>query len=128
MKGTQKMGKIYFKADMENTTLNVIKEAHDCAEVANDLIRIQRTIAIGTDEDALHFDLELRRKYPVIDTMLQIANSLPVQPSQCAAAAAGESPSKANLWQDYYGILCDIAVKKGIKKSVEDCIDHVSKS
>ena len=66
------MGKIYFKADMENTTLNVIKEAHDCAEVANDLIRIQRTIAIGTDEDALHLDLELRRKYPVIDTMLQI--------------------------------------------------------
>ena len=67
LKGTQKMGKIYFKADMENTTLNVIKEAHDCAEVANDLIRIQRTIAIGTDEDALHLDLELRRKYPVID-------------------------------------------------------------
>lgn len=60
--------------------------------------------------------------------MLQIANSLPVQPSQCAAAAAGESPSKANLWQDYYGILCHIAVKKGIKKSIEDCIDHVSKS
>ena len=121
------MGKIYFKADMENATLKVIKEAHDCAEIANDLIRIQRIIAIGTDEDALHLDLELRQKYPVIDTMLQIANSLPVQPSQCAAAAAGESPNKANLRQDYYGILCDTAVKKGIKKSIEDCIDHVSK-
>lgn len=121
------MGKIYFKADMENATLKVIKEAHDCAEIANDLIRIQRIIAIGTDEDALHLDLELRQKYPVIDTMLQIANSLPVQPSQYAAAAAGESPRKANLRQDYYGILCDTAVKKGIKKSIEDCIDHVSK-
>ena len=80
MKGTQKMGKIYFKADMENTTLNVIKEAHDCAEVANDLIRIQRTIAIGTDEDALHLDLELRRKYPVIDTMLQTTVFFAISP------------------------------------------------
>lgn len=122
------MGKIHFKDDVKVATWKAINEAHDCADVANDLIRIQRIIAIGTDEDALHLDLELRRKYPVIDTMLQIANSLPVQPSQCAAAAAGESPSKANLRQDYYGILCHIAVKKGIKKSIEDCIDHVSKS
>lgn len=122
------MGKIHFKDDVKVATWKAIEEAHDCADVATDLLRIQRTIAIGTDEDALHLDLELRRKYPVIDTMLQIANALPVQPSQCAAAAAGESPSKANLWQDYYGILCHIAVKKGIKKSIEDCIDHVSKS
>lgn len=122
------MGKIHFKADMENATLKVIKDAHDCAEVANDLLRIQNTIAYGTDEEAMRLDLELWKKYPTINAMLQIANSLPVQPSQCAAAAAGESPSKANLRQDYYGILCHIAVKKRIKESIEDCIDHVSQS
>lgn len=119
------MGKIHFKADMETATLKAIKEAHDCTEVANDLLRIQRIIANGTDEEAVHLDLELRRKYPIIDTMLQIANSLPMQPSQRTAAVSVESPSKANLWQDYYGILCDTAVKKNIKKSIEDCIDHV---
>lgn len=119
------MGKIHFKTDMETATLKAIKEAHDCTEVATDLLRIQNTIAYGTDEEAMHLDLELRRKYPIIDAMLQIANSLPMQPSQRTATVSGESPSKANLWQDYYGILCDTAVKKNIKKSIEDCIDHV---
>ena len=119
------MGNIHFKADMETATLKAIKEAHDCTEVANDLLRIQRIIANGTDEEAMRLDLELRRKYPIIDAMLQIANSLPMQPSQRTATVSGESPSKANLWQDYYGILCDTAVKKNIKKSIEDCIDHV---
>lgn len=119
------MGKIYFVGDLEATTLRVIEEAHDCADVATDLCRIQNTIAYGKDEEATRLDLELWKKYPAINAMLQIANSLPMQPSQYAAAAAGESPSKANLRQDYYGILCDTAVKKGIKKSIEDCIDHV---
>ena len=73
----------------------------------------------------MRLDLELWEKYPAINAMLQIANSLPVRPSQCASAAAGESPSKANLRQDYYSILCDTAVKKNIKKSIEDCIDHI---
>ena len=122
------MGKIHFKDDVKVATWKAIEEAHDCADVATDLLRIQNTIVYETDEEAMRLDLELWKKYPIINAMLQIANSLPVQPSQCAAAAAGESPSKANLRQDYYGILCHIAVKKGIKKSIEDCIDHVSKS
>ena len=119
------MGKIHFKDDVKVATWKAINEAHDCADVATDLLRIQNTIAYGTDEEAMHLDLELRRKYPIIDAMLQIANSLPMQPSQRTATVSGESPSKANLWQDYYGILCDTAVKKNIKKSIEDCIDHV---
>ena len=119
------MGKIHFKDDVKVATWKAIEEAHDCADVATDLLRIQNTIVYGTDEEAMRLDLELWKKYPIINAMLQIANSLPVQPSQCAAAAAGESPSKANLRQDYYGILCHIAVKKGIKKSIEDCIDYI---
>ena len=118
------MGKIHFKDEMEVATWKTIKETHDCVDVATDLLRIQNTIAYGTDEEAMRLDLELWEKYPAINAMLQIANSLPIQPSQCASAA-GESPSKANLRQDYYGILCDTAVKKNIKKSIEDCIDHI---
>lgn len=119
------MGKIHFKADMKAAVLKIINESHDCAEIASDLFRIQRMIVYGTDEEAMHLDLELRRKYPIIDTMLRIANSLPTQPYQRTAAVSGETPSKANLWQDYYGILCDTAVKKNIKKNIEDCIDHI---
>lgn len=122
------MKTIHFKADMETATLKIINEAYDCAEAANDLLRIQNTIAYGTDEDAMCLDSELRRKYPAINAMLQIADSLPMQPSQRVASASIESPSKANLRQDYYGILCDIAVKKNIKKSIQDCIDYTEES
>lgn len=55
------MGKIHFKADMKAAVLKIINESHDCAEIASDLFRIQRMIVYGTDEEAMHLDLELRQ-------------------------------------------------------------------
>ena len=47
----------------------------------------------------------------------------------CGAPIQNKDPKMAgysvNLEQDYWGILCDIAIKKGIKKGLEDCIGHV---
>lgn len=58
------MGKIHFKDDVKVATWKAIEEAHDCADVATDLLRIQNTIAYGTDEEATRLDLELWKKVP----------------------------------------------------------------
>lgn len=122
------MGKMCFAADMEELTMKAIIKAHDYMDVVNDLRRIQETINYGTDKVAGQLDCELRQKYPAIIAMLQFAASLPMQPPQYSIIVSDVSPKKANLWQDYYGILCDAAIKKGIKKDISYCIDHVEDS
>lgn len=121
------MGKIYFASDLRERTLKELVEAHDCADVKNDLDRIQWTIQHGTNEQAGYLDWEMRQKYPMIDYMLQVADHFPTQAHSqgCCGKGITESPEKSNLEQDYWGILCDTAIKKGIKKRLEDCIDHV---
>ena len=121
------MGVIHFATDLESLTLNAIAKAHDCVDIVYDLSRIQTTIQYGTERDAGTLDLELRQKYPAICAMLQTANSMPTLPLQRTSVARNESVNKANLRQDYYGILCDTAIKKGIKKNFEECIDRIVK-
>lgn len=119
------MGKIYFASDLRERVLKELMEAHDCADVKNDLDRIQWTIQCGTNEQAEYLDREMRQKYPMIDYMLQVANHFPVRPARHCVETAASSFEKSNLEQDYWGILCDTAIKKGVKKGLEDCIDHV---
>lgn len=119
------MGNIYFASDLEMRVWKAIKEAYDCADVKNDLDRIQWTIQCGTNGQAGYLDREMRQKYPMIDYMLQAANHFPARPAKYCVETATSSLEKSNLEQDYWGILCDTAVKKGIKKRVEKCIDHV---
>ena len=121
------MGEIYFASDLRERTLKELMEAHDCADVKNDLDRIQWTIQCGTNGQAGYLDREMRQKYPMIDYMLQVANHFPAQahsPRYCGKGIT-VSPEKSKLEQDYWGILCDTAIKKGIKRRLEDCIDHV---
>lgn len=56
------MGNIYFTSDLEIQVLKAIKEAYDCADVKNDLDKIQWTIQFGTNEQAGHLDREMRQK------------------------------------------------------------------
>ena len=56
------MGKIYFASDLREQTLKALMEAHDCADVKNDLDRIQWTIQYGTNEQAGYLDREMRQK------------------------------------------------------------------
>ncbi len=119
------MGKIYFASDLRERTLKELMEAHDCADVKNDLDRIQWTIQCGTNGQAEYLDREMRQKYLMIDYMLQVANHFPARPARYCVKTAASSFEKFNLEQDYWSILCDTAIKKGIKKRLEDCIDHV---
>lgn len=119
------MGKIYFASDLAERTLKALMEAHDSADVKNDLDRIQQTIQRGTNEQARALDQEMRQKYPMINYMLQTTNRFPARPTRYCVETAASSFEKSNLEQDYWGILCDTAIKKGIKRRLEDCIDHV---
>ena len=121
------MGNIYFTSDLEIQVLKAIKEAYDCADVKNDLDRIRWMIQYGTNEQAGYLDWEMRQKYPMIDYMLQVADHFPTQAHSQGDCGKGitASPEKSNLEQDYWGILCDTAVKKGIKETLEGCIDRV---
>ena len=119
------MGKIYFTSDLEIQVLKTIKEAYDCADVKNDLDRIRWTIQYGTNGQAGYLDWEMRQKYPMIDYMLQVADHFSARPARYCVETAASSFEKSNLEQDYWGILCDTAVKKGIKETLEGCIDRV---
>ena len=119
------MGTIHFVTDLEHLTQMALKQAYDCADIDNDLTRIRNTIQYGTNSEARALNFEMMQKYPAIRAMLQFANSLPARPTQRTAGARSESVDKENLRADYWGILCDTAIKKGIKKNLEECIDHI---
>ena len=120
------MGTIHFVSDLESSALKALKDAEDCADIVNDLGRIYYTITHGSEQDARALDHELRQKYPAIDAMLRAADALQTTPIPSYFATTKSVPSaKSNLQQDYWGIICDAAISKGIKKSIEDCIDHI---
>lgn len=121
------MASIFFVADLEQSTLIAIKNAYDCADIANDLARILYTIQYGTDSEAHALDCEMMQKYPAIRAMQQFANSLPARPARCTTGISCESADKKNLRTDYWAILCDTAIKKKIKKDFQECIDYVTK-
>ena len=119
------MGNIYFTSDLEIQVLKAIKEAYDCADVKNDLDKIQWTIQFGTNEQAGYLDQEMRQKYPIIGYMLQTTNRFPARPARYYAEAAASPFEKSNLEQDYWGILCDTAIKKQMVHSIKEFIKNV---
>ncbi len=119
------MGKIYFTAELFENVWKIIQESYDCLDIANDLKAIQNRIHYGSDSEAITLDGYLREKYPIIDIMLNIADSVPAQPRYGNFSSESKSLCKLRLEQDYYGILCHTAIKKGLVQNIESCIDHV---
>lgn len=120
---------IYFYDDLVEKTVETIKEAYDCANILNDLKRINQAITniklYGNWSAADHLDQELRQKYPFIDNMVDFANSIPVPVQR---VKKNYSPSEAvlsNLEQDYFGILCDTAIKMQMVHSIKEFIKNV---
>ena len=124
---------IHFFKTIQSRTLEIMIEAHDCADVLRDLNKIEQAkanlyTAYGGLFTANQLDRELRQKYPTIDMMLNLANAMlpPSPPSQQTPQIwSKEEQVISNLNQDYRGILCDTAVKKGLAKSIKDCIESV---
>ena len=120
---------IHFYDNIVAKTLETIKEAHDCADILCDLSQIDQAktnVNLYGDVSTAHqLDRELREKYPCIDAMINFANTmLPQVPQSKKTYSPGEA-AVSNLIQDYYGILCDTAVKKGIVREMKQFIKFV---
>lgn len=108
---------IYFWPETVEKILETIKETHDCVDIANDLVKIERMVADVQSgrkyQEALQLDQMLRRKYTGISYMLDWADSMPKTPTIAPQSNAAMAEEIVNfLIQDRYGILFDTAMKK----------------
>ena len=74
---------------------------------------------------AEQLDRELRQKYPCIDNMVNFANSIPAPVPQAKKNYSASEEMLSNLQQDYFGILCDTAIKKQLVHSIKEFIKNV---
>jgi hypothetical protein len=117
---------IHFYDELVSKTLQSIKESYDFADVLNDLNRINQAIANvnlhGNWMAAYHLDQELRQKYPCINKMVDVANSMLIPAPQAKRMYSTSEAVMSDLNQDYYGILCDAALKKQLVRSIKEFI------
>ena len=118
---------IHLKDTLCAQILRVINESHDCADILNDLTRIERLLScpfsLAWQIEARRLDQELRSKYPVTDMLLNAANSVPTLNSN---STPQETPVEVTvLRQDYFGIICHAGLKKDILHSIPEFIDRV---
>lgn len=120
---------VYFYDDLVKKTVETIKEADDCADILKDLKRINQTItnakSYGNWSVAAQLDRELRQKYPCINKMVDFANSVSLQIPREKKNCSVSDAVLSNLNQDYYGILCDTAIKKRLVHSIKEFIKSV---
>ena len=115
---------IYFYDDLVAKTLDTIKSAYDCADVSFDLMRINETmknVEQGNWQAGVALDQEMRLKYPYINKMDQYSRTFSnpmIQPQHQTRCSIVFS----NLNEDYYGVLCETAIKKGIVSCLEEFI------
>lgn len=126
---------IHIKNSISCQVLKTIKEAYDCADVLNDLEKINNVKnnlsnsltnqqLIQAENEAIKLDNALRQKYRCINELICIGNSMLAPFNQNNRSNKGATLVEM-LDQDYYGILCETAIKKGIIHKVEEYIDYV---
>lgn len=119
---------IYFHENVVAQTVEMIKTTYDCADILNDLERIEKAKERVCNGDWLtgeELNRELRIKYPCIDKLMQIADSFPNATNQPAQILSDSKRVAILLNQDEYGILCNTAIKKGIVHGVKEFIKAV---
>lgn len=121
---------IHFYDSIVRQIEDYIKDAHDCADIYNDLMQIQEEIAriehSGDYRGAWQLDQKLRQKYPAIETMLSLANTLSSLNAQEQRQYSEQSVAVEHLKQDYFGILYDTALKKELIHSAKEFIKSVN--
>lgn len=115
----------HFNKELCAKALKIIHEASDLHDVAMDLKKIDQLfsmrLTLEVMQEAISFDMKLRLKYPTIDKMINIANSFPA----CNTFLTDyEQDPLEFLKQDYYGIICDTVLKKGLASSIEEFIER----
>ena len=122
------MGKFRLVQGLGEQVLEHVKEAYDLTDVKHDLERIEKAVYNNhwPYAEAESLDREMRRKYPTINAMVQLVNVLStLPPYQNSVGKTNVVPYTEDLNLDYFGIICDVAIKKGIKETIEDCILYI---
>lgn len=119
---------IYFFEDIVQKALETIQDGKEFSDILYDINRIKQAkqnIEKGFSiEGANRLDFELREKYLIINDMISLANSIPkvhIGPVKDNT----ELTIYARLKQDYYGILCHVALKKHIIREIREFIKSV---
>lgn len=120
---------IHFDSELISKTIETARESADLIDVTKDLQQIKNAEAgvlqFGDFVTARSLNAKLRGKYPIIDEMLELANRM-VPALQTRPSHHTQLPQEvSNLQQDYYGIICHIALKKGIVQSIKHFIKSV---
>ena len=119
---------IHFNPNLVSQAVKIAHEAHELSDVVNDINRIQAILSTTPTKEVLFeakkLDDELRRRYPIIEKMLEIANHCSIV-TVSPQSNTQDLPEYANLKQDYFGILCDVLLKKEITTSIEQFIERV---
>lgn len=120
---------IHFDPELVSKAIEAAKDAADFKDVTEDLQRIKSAetgvLQFGDVVTARRLDAELREKYPIIDEMIELANRMPPA-LQTGSSNHPQLPREvSNLQQDYYGIICHIALKKGMVQSTKQFIKSV---
>lgn len=77
-------------------------------------------------QGAAELNDELRRKYPLINTLLNIAERMPKRIVRGNSVIVNNTPPVMNeLVQDTFGILATVLLKKNIINTIEQFIDYV---
>ena len=133
---------IYFHKNLTEKALKALEESHELSDLSRDLQKVQwqmeqvafSNLCLVCDnferfrrlQQAKELNDALRKKYPVINNLLNIANRLPkVQSSSPAFVGASETDEYECLRQDYYGILCHTLLKKKLIEAIEEFIEQV---
>lgn len=129
---------IHFYPELVAKAEKIVAEARDLMDTTSDLSRINNAISAinfsnainlqNTLQRAQELDVEMRQKHPMIKKMLRIANSMPriVNTSTAPAVANAQIDEVEALRQDYFGILYEVLVKKGLISSAEQFIERVN--
>ncbi len=123
---------IYFHEELVVKTMETIKDAADLSDIRTDMQRIEdaqnRVQQFGDTLTARRLDTELRKKYPIINEMLALANTIcpPVQQAPMRVNQTEAIPEARMLQQDRCGILCHVALKKGVSQSIKQFIKSVN--
>ena len=116
---------IYLNQELYQRVCEVIKDAHDCRDILSDLNKINNALyglqyGEGQKEARL-LDCQLRNKYPLIEAFLDEASPMF---SFTEGRTQGIEPVEVMaLKQDWCGIICHAALKKGIVQNIKEMLD-----
>ncbi len=123
---------IYFYEELVAKAMETIKNAADLSDVRADMQRIENAqygiLQFGDTITARRLDAELREKYPNINKMLAFANTIcpTVQQAPMRGYQTEAIPEASALQQDRFGILCHVALEKGVCQSIKQFIKSVN--